>query len=85
MMVIMNVFFVYLSFEFTGECHWALLNPHPSNKMNAYAITADIKNPHAEGLELMMPIEKRVTRELDYKIYEEMKLIGIKYSGEKRK
>jgi hypothetical protein len=41
--------------------------------MNAYPISADIKNPRAEGLELMTPMAQRVTKEFDYKIYEEMK------------
>ena len=50
-----------------------LLNPYPSDLMNAYPISADIKNPRAEGLELMTPMAQRVTKEFDYKIYEEMK------------
>lgn len=33
----------------------------------------------------MTPIEQRVTKKFDYKIYEEMQLIGMKYSWEKRK
>ena len=50
-----------------------LLNPYPSDLMNAYPISADIKNPSAEGLELMTPMAQRVTKEFDYKIYAEMK------------
>ena len=50
-----------------------LLNPYPSDLMNAYHISADIKNPRAEGLELMTPMAQRVTKEFDYNIYEEMK------------
>jgi putative SOS response-associated peptidase YedK len=50
-----------------------LLTPYPSDLMNAYPISADIKNPRAEGLELMTPMAQRVTKEFDYTIYEEMK------------
>ena len=63
----------------------ALLNPYPSKLMNAYPISADIKNPRAEGVELLNPTDQRLTKEYDYRIYEEMKLIGMKYSWEKRR
>ena len=60
-----------------------MLNPYPSKLMNAYPISADIKNPRAEGVELLNPTDQRLTKEYDYRIYEEMKLIGMKYSWEK--
>jgi len=70
-----------------NESHWldnetpledvtGLLSPYPTDRMNAYPISANIKNPRAEGHELMAPVEQRVTKEFDYKIYEELRFGG---------
>ena len=55
----------------------SLLRPYTSEEMNAYPISADIKNPRANGLELLEPIGERVFPEYDYKIEENLKLYGM--------
>jgi len=42
-----------------------LLRPYPSEKMNAYPIAKDIKNPRAEGPELIEPVGQRLTPEYE--------------------
>lgn len=58
-----------------------LLRPYPSEKMNAYPISPEIKNPRANGLDLLEPIGKPVLTEKDYIIYQDLQLFGM---GESR-
>lgn len=55
----------------------ALLEPYPAEELNAYPISADIKNPRANGLELLAPIGQRLYPEYDYEIYQEIKMFGM--------
>lgn len=62
--------------EITG-----LLRPYPASAMNAYPISAEIKSPRAQGIELLQPVGERVFPEFDYEIYQDLKLFGM---GESR-
>ncbi|MEO0405543.1 MAG: hypothetical protein AAF193_11790, partial [Bacteroidota bacterium] len=53
------------------------LKPYPGEEMNAYPIATDIKNPRANGLNLLDPIGERVFPEYDYKIEKDIKLYGM--------
>ncbi|MGB0422947.1 MAG: SOS response-associated peptidase [Flavobacteriales bacterium] len=55
----------------------ALLKSFPTEEMNAYPISSNIKNPRANGLELLDPIGERVFPEYDYKIEQDLKLYGM--------
>ena len=59
----------------------SLLDPYPAKKMNAYPISPAIKNPRANGVDLLEPIGERIYPEYDYEIYSEIKLFGM---GESR-
>jgi putative SOS response-associated peptidase YedK len=59
----------------------SMLNPYPANHMNAYPISDKIKNPRANGIELLEPVGERIYKEYDYEIFEEIKLFGM---GESR-
>lgn len=54
-----------------------LLKPYPADLMNAYPIDAAIKNPRAEGPELLKPTGERVVPEYDIKTQEDIKLQGM--------
>jgi putative SOS response-associated peptidase YedK len=58
-----------------------MLQPYPAKAMNAYPISAAIKNPKASGIPLLEPIGERIYKEFDYQIFEELKLFGM---GESR-
>ena len=55
----------------------SLLKPYPSEEMNAYPISVDIKNPRANGLVLLEPIGERIFPEYNYTIEENLKLYGM--------
>ena len=55
----------------------SLLKPFPTEEMNAYPISNAIKNPRANGLELLDPIGERVFPEYEYKIDQDLKLYGM--------
>lgn len=57
-----------------------LLQPYPSEDMNAYPISDGIKNPLAEGKELIEPIGERLTPETSLKFKSENKLFGMGHS-----
>lgn len=54
-----------------------LLRPYPAQLMNAYPISPAIKNPRAQGMELLEPIGERVFPEHDYQLDEKLKLYGM--------
>ena len=54
-----------------------LLNPYPYDLMNAYPIEITIKNPRANGRELLKPKWKRVAREYDFEILDFLELHGM--------
>ncbi len=55
----------------------SFLEPYPADRMNAYPICAEIKNPRATGLHLLKPTGSRVFSESDYQLYEELRLFGM--------
>ncbi|NQT76884.1 MAG: SOS response-associated peptidase family protein [Bacteroidetes bacterium] len=54
-----------------------LLKPYPADLMNAYPIDPAIKNPRAEGKELLKPIGERVIPEFDARTKEDLELQGM--------
>jgi putative SOS response-associated peptidase YedK len=48
----------------------ALLEPHPTELMNAYPVAPTVKNPKASGKELLQPIGERLIDESDIRITE---------------
>ncbi|MDX5321288.1 MAG: SOS response-associated peptidase [Bacteroidota bacterium] len=64
----------------------SMLAPYPSEEMNAYPISNAIKNPRAEGLDLLQPTGQRIFPEYEYVLYEDLKLEGMGHtSARKRK
>ena len=60
----------------------AMLDPYDASLMNAYPIDPAIKNPRANGMDLIKPVGERIYKEYEYEIYEEVKLFGM---GESRR
>ena len=54
-----------------------LLKPYPSDELNAYPISPEIKNPRNTDLNLLRPQGDRIYTEYDYEIYEQLKLEGM--------
>lgn len=54
-----------------------LLKPYPAELMNAYPIDPAIKNPRAEGPDLLKPTGERVVPEYDIKTQEDIELQGM--------
>lgn len=54
-----------------------MLAPYPSDEMNAYPISASIKNPRNNSRELLDPVGERVEKEFDVKIENELRLFGM--------
>ena len=54
-----------------------LLKPYPADLMNAYPVDPAIKNPRAEGKELLKPIGERVVPEFDAKTRKDVELQGM--------
>jgi len=54
-----------------------MLKPYPAGKMNAYPIDPAIKNPRANGPELLKPIGQRLTPEYDYRSKKDVNLQGM--------
>lgn len=54
-----------------------LLKPYPAEEMNAYPISKKIKNPKAEGRELLEPIGQRIEPEEDFRIRKDLHLRGM--------
>jgi len=54
-----------------------LLKPYPAELMNAYPVDPTIKNPRAEGIELLKPIGERVVAEFDSKTSKDVELQGM--------
>ena len=54
-----------------------LLKPYPSDLLNAYPISANIKNPNSEGRNLIEPIGQRIEPEFEIKSTKRLKLQGM--------
>ena len=57
-----------------------LLQPYPSEEMNAYPISNAIKSPSSEGKELIDPIGERLGPESEIRFTKENKLTGMGHS-----
>lgn len=55
-----------------------LLRPYPADAMNAYPIDPAIKNPRAEGRDLIEPIGERLMPEYEARFWIELELQGMK-------
>jgi len=55
----------------------SLLQPYPSEELNAYPIDASIKNPRDKDLRLLYPTGDRVYPECTYEIHHTLKLEGM--------
>jgi len=53
------------------------LEPYPAQLMNAYPVSTDIKNPKAEGRQLIEPVGQRIEPEYDAKEKVELQLHGM--------
>jgi len=62
-----------------------LLEPFPFQKMNAYPISAIIKDPSLNDKELLQPIGERILPEYEYQFYEHLKLEGMGMSSARRR
>lgn len=54
-----------------------MLEPFPADMMNAYPVNPAIRNPRAEGSELIKPIGERLVPEYDIQRTEDVKLQGM--------
>jgi len=54
-----------------------LLRPYPADLMNAYPVDPAIKNPRAEGKDLLKPIGERIVPEFDIKTQQDVELQGM--------
>ena len=54
-----------------------LLRPYPADLMNAYPVDPVIKNPRAEGKDLLKPIGERIVPEFDIKTQQDVELQGM--------
>ncbi len=52
----------WLNGKHLNDITW-MLKPYPAEKMNAYPVSGGIKNPHAEGLDLLKPVGSRILPE----------------------
>jgi putative SOS response-associated peptidase YedK len=58
------------------------LQPYPGDKMNAYPISPAIKNPRAEGRQLIEPTGGRLAPEQGYSLKKDLELLGMgRYKG----
>jgi len=55
----------------------ALLRPYPEHFLNAYPISPAIRDPRANGSDLLQPIGQRIHPEHDYSIHQDMELFGM--------
>jgi putative SOS response-associated peptidase YedK len=55
----------------------SMLKPYPAELMNAYPIDPAIKNPRADGPELLRPTGQRLTPEFDSRKTEDLRLQGM--------
>jgi putative SOS response-associated peptidase YedK len=59
----------------------SMLKPFPAERLNAYPISPDIKNPRLNGSHLLEPVGQRIYKEFEFEIYKEIELFGM---GESR-
>ena len=54
-----------------------MLRPCPAAKLNAYPISPDIRDPRANGSDLLQPTGARVYPEYDFEIHQELEMFGM--------
>ena len=54
-----------------------VLNPYPAELMNAYPISSEIKNPKAEGKNLISPTGEKIQSEIRIRTHKELHLQGM--------
>jgi len=59
----------------------ALMRPCGDGRLNAYPISPDIRDPRANGSDLLAPIGERIHPEWTYVLHEELEMFGM---GESR-
>ncbi len=59
----------------------SLMRPCENGRLNAYPISADIRDPRANGSHLLQPIGERIHSEWTYELHKELELFGM---GESR-
>ncbi|MEZ4798833.1 MAG: hypothetical protein R2809_03450 [Flavobacteriales bacterium] len=59
----------------------SMMRPPSDELFNAYPISPEIKNPAANGMQLLQPIGERVSPEYRYVVQQELELFGM---GESR-
>ncbi|MEP2024700.1 MAG: SOS response-associated peptidase [Reichenbachiella sp.] len=62
-----------------------LLKPYPGDELNAYPISAAIKSPTANGMDLLRPVGQRLSKEYDYEIYNVLEVEGMGESKDKKR
>jgi len=55
----------------------SMLQPYPSDHLNAYPIDPAIKNPRDKDPQLLYPTGNRINQEFSYEIHHELKLEGM--------
>lgn len=63
----------------------SMLAPYPGEEMNAYPIDKAIKNPRAEGIQLLQPTGQRIIPEYDYVFYEDLRLEGMGHTTARKR
>jgi hypothetical protein len=58
-----------------------MLKPCPAQKLNAYPISPNIRDPRANGSDLLQPIGERIHPEHTFEIHQGLELFGM---GESR-
>ncbi len=57
-----------------------LLEPYDGDDMNAYPISARIKNPRVNDIELLEPLGEPIEKETEFRVLRELKLQGMGYT-----
>lgn len=59
----------------------AMLRPYPARYLNAYPISPNIRDPRANGSDLLTPLGQRIHPEHEYSIHQDLEMFGM---GESR-
>lgn len=55
----------------------ALMKPFPANQMNAYPVSPAMKNPRAQGMDVLQPVGDRIFPETTTRLSQEVRLEGM--------
>lgn len=62
-----------------------MLRPYPAKKLNAYPITPDIRDPRANGADLLQPTGDRIYPEHTFEIHQGLEMFGMGESPARRR